>query len=72
MSQYRLSEKLRETLKKNQEEKQPQEGLIAFCTKQAQSGLSVIAHSLHANGALPDINYFCGPKFSAVFLREFP
>ncbi len=50
VSQYRLSEKLRETLKRNQEEKQPQEGLIAFCTKQAQSGLSINVHSLHANG----------------------
>ena len=40
VSQYRLSEKLRETLKRNQEEKQPEEGLFAFCIKQAQSGLS--------------------------------
>ena len=48
VSQYRLSEKLRETLKRNHEEKQPEEGLIAFCTKQTQSGLWVGAHSLHA------------------------
>ena len=41
VSQYRLSEKLRETLKKNHEEQQPEEGLIAFCAKQAQSGSSV-------------------------------
>ena len=54
VSQYRLSEKLREKLKKNQEEKEREEDLFAFCTKQAQSGLSVIAHLLHANGTLPD------------------
>ena len=48
VSQYRLSEKLRETLKRDQEKKQPEEGLIAFCTKQTQSGSWVGAHSLHA------------------------
>ena len=37
VSQYRLSEKLRETLKKNQEEEEREEGLIAFCIKQAKS-----------------------------------
>ena len=46
VSQYRLSEKLRETLKKNQEEEQPQEGLIAFCTKQALSCSWVTAHPI--------------------------
>ena len=45
VSQYRLSEKLRETLKRDQEKRQPEEGLIAFCTKQTLSGLWVGAHS---------------------------
>ena len=38
VSQYRLSEKLRETLKRDQEKRHPVEGLIAFCTKQTLSG----------------------------------